>query len=70
MMLLGSVVLIIIGLVAWQYINPPNEKPKQKRKAIPQTAREILDERYANYELTREQYLGMIEDIEASSQYK
>lgn len=70
MMLLGGLILVVVGIVAWQYINNVNNEPKEKRKAIPQSAKEILDERYANDELTREEYLAVLEDLEAHQQYK
>lgn len=70
MMLLGGLILVVVGIVAWQYINNVNNEPKDKRKAIPQSAKEILDERYANDELTREEYLAVLEDIEAHKQYE
>lgn len=70
MMLLGGLILVVVGIIAWQYFNTVDNEPKEKRKAIPQSAREILDERYANDELTQEEYLAKLDDIEAHQQYK
>lgn len=69
----GLIAVIVVGVFVWQLLSV-NQKTKvaykQKRKAIPQSAKEILDERYANDELTREEYLAVLEDLEAHQQYK
>lgn len=61
------VMLLLIGYFALQTSsnntrNEPTayEKPKGQRK----TAREIADERYANGEISREEYNTIIEDLE------
>ena len=73
MMGFGLIAVIVVGVFVWQLLSV-NQKTKvaykQKRKAIPQSAKEILDERYANDELTREEYLAVLEDLEAHQQYK
>ena len=73
MMGFGVFVFLVIGIIAWQMIDK-NQKidplRKEKRKAMPQTAHEILDERYANDEITREEYLTIVEDIESDQQYQ
>lgn len=73
MMSLGFIAVLVVGVVVWQLIseNPKTKTVyKQKHKAIPQTAQEILDERYANDEITREEYLTIAEDIESNQQYQ
>ena len=73
MMGFGFIALIVVGVIAWYFFNENHKAEighKQKRKAIPQSAKEILDERYANDELTREEYLAVLEDLESHQQYK
>ena len=43
---------------------PGASVPGSGDKAGPMSAREILDQRYARGEITREHYLGMVEDLE------
>lgn len=73
MMGFGAIVVIVVCIIVWQFISGNQQTEvnhKQKRKAIPQSEKAILNERYANDELTREEYLVMLEDIEASQKYK
>lgn len=73
MMGFGILVFMILGVIVWKYITDNNDaktQNKEKRKAMPQTAHEILDERYANDEVTGEEYLAISEDIKAKSQYQ
>ncbi len=73
MMGFGFIVVLIVGVIAWQLLSQNQNTEtlhKEKRKAIPQSAREILDERYANDEITREDYLTIVEDIESDQQYQ
>jgi putative membrane protein len=42
----------------------PGVREPGGRENLPISAREILDQRYARGEITREQYLAMIEDVQ------
>ncbi|QPC83122.1 hypothetical protein G4Y79_01730 [Phototrophicus methaneseepsis] len=71
MMLPALFVLIVLCMIVWQQMAnnaPAKTAHKEKRKAIPQTAHDILDERYANSEISREEYLATLEDIETNWQ--
>lgn len=73
MMGFGVFVFLVIGIIAWQILdkNQKIDQPrKEKRKGMPQSAQEILNERYANDEITREEYLRIVEDIESDQQYQ
>ncbi|GAB4524013.1 MAG: hypothetical protein OHK0046_38340 [Anaerolineae bacterium] len=61
------VMLLLIGYFAFQASsNNMRSEPTdyQKRKGQRKTAREIADERYANGEISREEYNTIIEDLE------
>ncbi len=73
MMLPALFVLIVLCMIVWQQMAndaPAKTDHKEKRKAIPQTAHDILDERYANSEISREEYLTTLEDIESNWQHR
>lgn len=73
MMIPIGIALVIVAILLAQYISNDSQievADKEKRKAIPQTARDILSERYANGELTREEYLTMLDDIQANEQHR
>ena len=70
MMLFSGVIVVVLAVVVWQFINDSESPYKQKRKGIPQTVRDILDERYANDEISRDEYFTMLEDIETNKQYR
>jgi uncharacterized membrane protein len=73
-LLVGVIVIIIIALLLigilllsrWveHYANRKNSPPEPEEKPI-LTAREILDYRYAQGEITREQYESMRDDSES-----
>ena len=56
-------ILLILGAV-WVTKALFGNAPSQPRKDSSQTPREILDQRYARGEITREQYEIMKQDIE------
>lgn len=63
------VMLLLIGYFALQTSsnkthNEPTATAYQKPKGQRKTAREIADERYANGEISREEYNTIIEDLE------
>ena len=65
--LLIAIILVgIILLSRWvvKYANRKNPPPESKQKPI-LTAREILDYRYSQGEITREQYESMLDDQES-----
>ncbi|NIM95401.1 MAG: hypothetical protein GTO18_17025 [Anaerolineales bacterium] len=61
---------IVIAGAIWlmRYIFPGAGLPNDKGEKQSMSAREIIDHRYARGEITREQYLGMTEDLEDSGQ--
>lgn len=73
MMLPALFVLVVLCMIVWQQMaNNAATKTdhKEKRKVIPPTAHDILDERYANGEISREEYLTTLEDIETKLQHR
>lgn len=71
MMLPALFVLIVLCMIVWQQMAnnaPAKTDGKEKPKAIPQTAHDILDERYANSGISHEEYLATLEDIETNWQ--
>ena len=61
MSLFGIVVLIITAYLIYRLIK--GEKSVVPQETISKSTTDILDERYAKGELTREQYLQMKEDL-------
>ena len=66
MSLTWLIVLIVIAYFIYKLIK--SEKILAPRKIVPiNSAEDILNEKYANGELTREQYMQMKEDIKKST---
>ena len=71
-MIIGTVItLIVLGGLVWLIVwavrrtgNSSNNAYQGGSAASPQTAREILDQRYARGEITREQYQQMKQDLD------
>lgn len=71
MMGFGILIVVVFGVIMWRFIdknNDANALYKEKRKVMPQTAQDIVYERYANDEITQEEYLTLLNDLEKSSQ--
>lgn len=70
-MIIGMVItLVVLGGLVWLIIwavrrtsNSSNSAYQGGGSASPQTAREILDQRFARGEITREQYQQMKQDL-------
>jgi len=72
-LIVGIIVILIIALLfigilflsRWviNYANRKNPQPNSKQRPI-LTAREILDYRYSQGEITREQYESMLDDTD------
>ena len=63
------IAILLIGIILlsrWvvNYANRKNPQPESKQKPI-LTAREILDYRYEQGEITREQYESMLDDTDS-----
>jgi putative membrane protein len=61
------ILLILIGLVVlvvWAVRRTTNPATNAGISARPQTAKEVLQQRYARGEITREQYQEMLQDLE------
>lgn len=71
MMLFGGLAAFMLAVFLWELINQnaQQESDKEKRKGRPHSARDILDERYANGDISQEEYLTILEDIETNKQY-
>ena len=75
-LVVGIIVIVIIAILLigiiylsrWvvNYANRNNKPPESQEQPI-LTAREILDYRYAQGEITREQYESMLDDSEAKN---
>jgi putative membrane protein len=71
-MIIGTVItLVLLGGLIWLVVwavrrtrSSSNNAYQGDSAARPQTAREILDQRYARGEITREQYQQMKQDLE------
>jgi len=62
--LFGGLLLGIVWLGIWLWRTVGLSAPSSQRPAsAPTSARQILDERYARGELTREQYQAMLGDL-------
>lgn len=76
MMLFGGLVFVFLGIVMWQLITTNNSRygteheHKEKLKGMPKTTQDILDERYANGEISREEYWAILEDIDSDIDYQ
>lgn len=73
MMVFGGLVVVVLAAVVWQMINNnANAVPeqKEKRKGVPQAARDILDIRFAKGEVSRDEYMTLLEDIEDDKQFR
>lgn len=73
MMIPGLLVIIVVSIIVWQWMESnlaTKPERKEKRKGLPQTAQDILDERYANGEISREEYLTVLKDIETEKEYR
>lgn len=60
-------VILAVGFLIWQTSSNNNTGSQQhyeKPKGQPKTAQEIADERYANGEISREEYNTIVEDLE------
>jgi putative membrane protein len=60
-------VIIFVGFLLWQTYNRNNagsQRHNEKPKGRSKTAREIADERYANGDISREEYNTIIDDLE------
>jgi len=65
------VALVLLGIWLWQKVSPvlsPETMPEAQpltgmRSVSSQSAREVLQIRYARGELTREEYLAMLQDL-------
>ncbi len=60
-MLLFWIVLIVLAVLLVRGLFQSN---RSRGSSAPQTPRQILDQRYARGEITREQYLTMLKDIQ------
>ncbi|MCC6611895.1 MAG: hypothetical protein IT320_00375 [Anaerolineae bacterium] len=72
MMVFGGLVVVILAVVIWQWINHNANaglEQKEKRKSVPQAARDILDIRFAKGEISRDEYMAYLEDIEDDKRY-
>jgi putative membrane protein len=71
-MIIGTLItLVVLGGLVWLVVwavrrtsSNPNNADQGGGAARPQTAREILDQRFARGEITREQYQQMKQDLD------
>ncbi|MGC9272011.1 SHOCT domain-containing protein, partial [Acidiphilium sp.] len=57
--------LLILGIIVWLIIRAGGSLPAGRSgPAKPETAREVLDRRYAAGEINREDYLRMRQDLD------
>lgn len=62
-MLLFWILLIVGAVWLMKSIFPGESQPRDPVDLSQMSAREILDQRYARGELTRDHYLAMVEDL-------
>ncbi len=70
MMGFGILVIAIFGVVLWQFVgrqNQANAIHKEKRKVKPKTEQDIAYKRYANDEISQEEYITLLNDLEKSN---
>jgi len=66
----GILVIVIFGVVLWQFVdrnNQANAFHKEKRKAKPKTEQDVAYKRYANDEISQEEYITLLNDLEKSN---
>lgn len=70
MMGFGILAIAIFGVVLWQFVDRKDESNalhKEKRKVKPKTEQDIAYQRYANDEISQEEYIILLNDLEKSN---